>query len=63
MELLPESQRLELAREALRDFHAQCFWFMKEDAQLSVEDLPLIAQGLRVNGGRKGFLLAARLCP
>ncbi len=60
---IPDAQRLELARKVLQDFHAQCFWFMREDAELSMDDLPAIARGLRLNGGRQGFLLAAQLCP
>ena len=60
---IPDLQRLELAREALRDFHTQCFWFMRQDAELAMDDIPAIARGLRLNGGRQGFLLAAQLCP
>jgi len=60
---MPDVERLELAQRALRDFHTQCFWFMRQDAELALTDLPAIAQGLRLNGGRQGFLLAAQLCP
>ncbi len=60
---MADAERLELARKALRDFHAQCFWFMRQDAELALSDLPAIAHGLRLNGGRQGFLLAAQLCP
>ena len=63
VQAIPVIQRLGLARKALREFHAQCFWFMREDAGLSLDDIPEIARGLRLNGGRQGFLLAARLCP
>jgi hypothetical protein len=63
MPVIPDGRRLELARRALRDFHAQCFWFMRQDAELALEDLPAIARGLRLNGGKQGFLLAAQLCP
>jgi hypothetical protein len=63
VQTIPDAQRLELARKALREFHTQCFWFMREDAELSLDDIPEIARGLRLNGGRQGFLLAARLCP
>lgn len=58
-----EAERVALAREALREFHTQCFWFMKVDAVPTVADLPGIARGLRLHGGRRGFLLAARICP
>jgi len=36
---------------------------MRQDAELALTDLPAIAPGLRLNGGRQGFLLAAQLCP
>ncbi len=55
-------EKLELAKKALRDFHAQCFWYLREDIELKPEDLDEIIRGLRQNGGRRGFLLAAKLC-
>jgi hypothetical protein len=58
----PLPERMALARQVLRDFHAQCFWYLREDMELKPSDLDEIARGLRQNGGRKGFLLAARLC-
>ena len=54
--------RLRVARRAFRRFHAQCFWFLRADLEISLEDLPTIVDGLRKNGGRTGFLLAAKLC-
>lgn len=54
--------RLREARRAFRKFHAQCFWFMREDMEITLEDIPEIVRGLQQNGGRQGFLLAARLC-
>jgi hypothetical protein len=57
---LPE--KLELARQVLHDFHAQCFWYLREDIELGPADLDEIVRGLRQNGGRRGFLLAAKLC-
>ena len=54
--------RVREARRAFRAFHAQCFWFLRPDLQVSLDDVPEIVRGLRRNGGRKGFLVAARLC-
>ena len=54
--------RLELARQAFREFHAQCFWYLRRDLVITEADLPEIARGLRQHGGRRGFLLAAQLC-
>jgi hypothetical protein len=54
--------RLREARRAFRAFHAQCFWYMREDMDITLADVPAIVRGLRQNGGRKGYLLAAKLC-
>lgn len=54
--------RVRQARRLFRKYHAQCFWFMRDDMILSLADVPEIVRGLRQNGGREGFLLAARLC-
>ena len=53
--------RVREARRAFRDFHAQCFWYLRGDMAVTLDDLPEIIRGLRRNGGRKGFLVAARL--
>ncbi len=55
--------RVREARRAFRDFHAQCFWYMPPDMEITLEDVPEVARGLRLHGGRRGFLLAARLSP
>lgn len=54
--------KLELARQAFREFYAQCFWYMRPNLEITPSDLKEIARGLRQNGGRRGFLIAARLC-
>ncbi len=54
--------RVREAKKAFRAFHARCFWFMPEDMDVTLEDIPEIVRGLRLNGGRQGFLLAAKLC-
>jgi hypothetical protein len=55
-------ETLELARTAFARFHTQCFWFMREDLEISEEHLEMIIRGLRTHGNREAFLLAARLC-
>jgi hypothetical protein len=55
--------RVRMARRAFREFYAQCFWYMRADAVVTLADVPEVARGLRQNGGRRGFLLAAKLCP
>lgn len=55
--------RVREARRAFKIFHAQCFWYLRQDLDITLKDVPKIAEGLRQNGGRRGFLLAAKLCP
>jgi hypothetical protein len=59
---IPENARVRAAREAFRKFHAQCFWYLRADLEITLAEVPMIADGLRKNGGRAGFLLAAKLC-
>lgn len=54
--------RIREARRAFHTFHAQCFWYLREDAEITREDIPEIVRGLRKDGGREGLLLAAKLC-
>ena len=46
--------RVREARRAFREFHTQCFWYLRPDLQVSLDDIPEIVRGLRRNGGRKG---------
>ncbi len=57
-----DAARVREARRAFRDYHAQCFWYLRPDMPVTLGDVPEIVRGLRRHGGRKGFLLAARLC-
>jgi len=54
--------RIREAKRAFRLYRAQCFWYMPENLNITLADVPEIARGLRQNGGRQGFLLAERLC-
>ena len=54
--------RVREARKIFRKFHAQCFWFMRPDLRVTIDDIPELARGLRQNGGRQGFFLAEKLC-
>ena len=55
-------RRLELARKAFKDFYAQCFWSYREDAEITRDKIPFVIRGLRENGGRAGYQVAAELC-
>jgi len=54
--------RIREAKRAFKKYYAQCFWFMREDLEINLENISEIINGLRQNGGRQGFLLAAKLC-
>lgn len=54
--------RVREARRAFAKFYAPCFWYLRQDMHLTLADIPEIVRGLRQNGGRQGFLLAAKLC-
>jgi len=54
--------RVREARRAFREFQAQCFWYLRPDLVVTLDDIPEIVRGLRLHGGRKGFLIADRLC-
>jgi hypothetical protein len=53
--------RIELARRLYREFYAACFWHLKPDLVVTEDMIPIIVQGLRTHGGRRGFLAAAQL--
>jgi hypothetical protein len=56
------AEKLALAQQAFREFHARCFWFMRPDAEIVAEEVPYICERLRADGGRRGFYLAAEIC-
>jgi hypothetical protein len=57
------AERLELANRLFREYHTSCFWHSPRDLVITEELLPLVANGLRKHGGRRGFVLAAQLLP
>jgi hypothetical protein len=61
---IPEARqyRLELARQAFKEFYAQCFWSSNPDHQIVEADLPWIIRNLRQNGGHRGYRIVAELC-
>ena len=55
-------RRLELARQAFKDFYAQCFWSYRPDAEITEDKIPFVIRGLREHGGLAGYRIAADLC-
>ena len=56
------AEKLAQAQQTFARFHTRCFWFMREDVQITAEDIPYLCKRLRADGGRDGFFLAAELC-
>jgi hypothetical protein len=56
-------ERLELANRLYREYRSRCFWFCRPDLVITEELIPLVVKGLRKNGGRTGWILAAKLLP
>ena len=54
--------RLDLAKKAFREFYAQCFWFYREDAEITEDKIAFVVRGLREHGGLAGYQIAAELC-
>ncbi len=55
--------RLGLARDAFLAYRTRCFWHLAPDFTVTEETLPIIVAGLRAQGDRAAFQIAARLCP
>ena len=53
--------RRELANRLFREFYSSCFWHHRPDLLITEENIPLVIQGLRSHGGKKGLLAAAQL--
>jgi len=52
---------LALANQLYREFHARCFWHSPRDLCITEELIPFVVKGLRMHGGRRGFILAGKL--
>lgn len=60
---LPLAERLALAQAAFEEFYPMCFWSWPPDTRVTEAMLPNVAHALRSQGGRRQFLLSAKLCP
>lgn len=50
------------ARKAYTRFHPQCFWSYRPDLEITVEDVPWVAEQLMKHGGRDAWQAGAKLC-
>lgn len=49
------------AQQIYVQFHARCFWHLRKDLKVTVENLSMIQGGLKKYGGLEGLRLAAEL--
>ncbi len=54
--------RVREARRAYKRFHAACFWSCDPAYRVTAADIPWVIEGLRKNGNREAWEVAARLC-
>jgi hypothetical protein len=59
---LSQEEKLSRAQEAYREYYSQCFWFMPKDLVVTERNFPLIIEGLKLDGGHRGWRLAHTLC-
>jgi hypothetical protein len=59
---LDEQARLKLAQEAFNEYRARCFWWVREDFEVTSDSVAMVVKGLREHGDRRAFFLAAELC-
>ena len=55
-------RRLDLARQAFKDFYAQCFWSYRPDVDITEDDIPWVVRELRHNGGHRGYRVVGEIC-
>ena len=60
---LTPCERLELASRLYREFHTRCFWYSPRDLVITEDLIPFVTKGLRMHGGRRGFILSGKLRP
>jgi len=57
----PSREVLELAQQAVRDFH-ECFWWWDEKAELKTRaDIRAVVECLRSDGGHRAWWTAQRI--
>ena len=49
------------AQQIFLQYHAKCFWHLRKDLKVTLENLTIIQNGLRKYGGLEGLRLAAEL--
>lgn len=55
-------RRVELARQAFKDFYAQCFWSCDPNLVVTEQHIPFIIRELRHYGGHRGYRMVADIC-
>jgi hypothetical protein len=50
------------ARRAFRRYRATCFWSYRPDLEITLADVPWVAEQLMKHGDREAWRIGARLC-
>lgn len=50
------------ARRAYRRFYISCFWSFDPECRITANEIPWVVEGLRKNGNREAWEVAAKLC-
>lgn len=59
--MVTEITRIELAQQLFREFYSSCFWHHRPDLLITEDKVPLVVEGMRRHGGKRGLQAAARL--
>lgn len=54
--------RIREARKAYRRFRNTCFWSYRPDLEITLADVPWVAEQLMRHGNREAWRVGARLC-
>jgi len=54
--------RVREARKLFKMYYARCFWSFDPHYRIELKDLPWVVRQLRINGDRKLWELASKLC-
>ena len=48
-------------QEIFRKYYAQCFWHLKQDLEITPQNIYIVIEGLNKLGGREGMIVAKQL--
>lgn len=54
--------RVREARRAFARYRTRCFWSVRPDLQITLADVPWVAEQLMTHGDREAWRIGSRLC-